>query len=1086
MHKAAARALIDKGTEVFTLGMVSADSLYYAIGKFGFSGGIIISSPINTNEITGIKFFGEKGIPVPSEVLRDTFEKSDVVAPADILSKEIDIKPQTYLQEYTNDILHSVKEKEIRPFRLVADCGNGMAGANVQAVLDKLLQIQYYAMNFEPNEHFPHHDAYPEMKDNTKALGQMVVKQHADFGVSFDAEGVRCSFVDEKGEFIPIYILNALFARHYLQKHQGGKITYDGKLDYALNDVVNEFGGNLIIAGSGSYNFYKAMSDMHIGFGAEINHKFYFESSNYRENAEVPILYMLEILSRDRRKLSEITKEYQDKYFVAEEANYYLMQGERFQELYDLLKQQFNNGEINEEAGLTVRYDNWRFNFRRRYNTNFVQLNLEAKAADVLKSKFEMLQETLVKYGKFTGKVSRVLQIRDLEKTTYEKYQELLSNLWFSWNPHYIMPLLDLYGDGWRKNSPPAVVMANYGSKKLAQILEDKSWEIDQNLRLFHKYLLQEDTWFARYLANNPANSVLKIIQKKPIAYFCMEYGLIDWLQIYSGGLGVLAGDFLKQASDMGVPLVAVGLFYHQGYFHQDFDQFGFQIETYITQNPSDYPMELLKKPDGQSLEVSVDLAGHPVYIRFWQLSIGKTKLFMLDSNYEKNAVWEDRMISAHLYGGDQDTRIRQEKLLAIGGLQLLKELQVEPSIYHMNEGHSGFLLFELAKNLVNNEGLKFDEAIVKAGKKVIFTNHTLKEAGNDIFPFELIAKYFTSLAEAAGTDIENLFSKGKDEHFAKGKFSMTTFCLRYSAKANAVSKLHGQAAKRLWPDFQLLPITNGVHMPTWVAPELHALLDKYVSENWHYPEISVDFERIKNIPDIELWQAHLIRKQKLIGTLNRQLGLHLDPLALTIAWSRRLTEYKRPDLILSDLDRLLKVISNPNMPVQIIIAGKAHPKDLIGKDLLQKMNFKLTAERFHNKVVIVPGYNWQLARRMVSGSDVWLNTPYRYEEASGTSGMKACANGIIQLTTLDGWTDEVNWYKVGWVVDEKEPAKSLHDTLEYQIIPQFFDHNPEGFNVYWVEMMRNSMLLAHKDYSTLRMLLQYLQELYLPVIREN
>jgi starch phosphorylase len=641
-----------------------------------------------------------------------------------------------------------------------------------------------------------------------------------------------------------------------------------------------------------------------------------------------------------------------------------------------------------------------------------------------------------------------------------------------------------LYGDGWRKNTPPGEFMSQYGKHKLESVLNEKSWEIDQNLRLFRDYMAKDrEMWFDDVFLKDAANSKFSQLKDHPIAYFSMEFGLIDWLQIYSGGLGVLAGDYLKQASDLGVPIVGMGIFYGHGYFHQDFNANGAQVETYIEQIPHEQHLELVTGKNGEPLEVTIEIHDHDVYVRAWRLKVGRIDLYLLDTNLEKNTRQEDKLISGHLYGGDQDTRIRQEILLGIGGPRLLKELQITPAVFHMNEGHSGFLVLEMARRYVEEQNFSFEDAIKEVDKHLVFTNHTLKSAGNDIFHYPMIVDYFTTYLDNLKTSIDKLYALGKDDLYAQGDFSMTILGLRNAKVSNAVSKLHGEAAKKLWPEFKLVPVTNGVHMPTWVSSEIHELVDKYVGENWHNPRYTVDYERVQRIPDQELWKAHMERKQKLIASINSELDMQLDPEALTIAWSRRLAQYKRPDLITSNLDRLAQLVTDSTKPIQILIAGKAHPRDTIGKELLQKMIQSLSRDVFKNKVVIVPGYNWQLARRMVAGADVWLNTPYRFEEASGTSGMKAAANGVIQLTTLDGWTDEVDWYKKGWVITEEDPSKALHDILQYQVIPLYFDKGIHGYNEYWLEMMKNSMQLVMQQYSTERMVKDYITQVYQPIL---
>lgn len=664
----------------------------------------------------------------------------------------------------------------------------------------------------------------------------------------------------------------------------------------------------------------------------------------------------------------------------------------------------------------------------------------------------------------------------------HDKFNSLLENLWYTWNPRKSLPIIDLYGDGWRKNLTPMSFISDYGEARLNELLESRKHDIDSSYDMLNRYF-KTTTWFETKFKEDPA---LGRLFYNPIAYFCLEYGLVDWLQIYSGGLGVLAGDYLKEASDLGVPMIGVGIFYHEGYFHQDFAEDGGQLERYIHQDPRDYPMELVRNHEGDPLHVSVIIDGHDVFIRAWKLNVGRVELLLLDTNFDENELWEDRMITAHLYGGDQDTRIRQEIVLGIGGARILEKMQIDPSLYHMNEGHSGFLALEVAKQYIQKEDLSFQDGLEKARAKLAFTNHTLKAAGNDIFPYLLLEKYLSPYTEDLRTDINTIFEIGKDYKHGQDGFSMTISGLRNAKISNAVSILHGQAAKNIWPDYELVPVTNGVHVPTWISPEIYKVLVKYLGNDWHERNGDVDYSQVQHIEANELWHAHAVRKNKLVNALNKALDLNLSSNALTIAWSRRLTAYKRPDLIISDLERLKRIVNDNDKPVQILIAGKAHPRDTIGKEVLQHMNYQLSKvcrDDLYSKVVIIPSYNWQLARYMVAGADVWLNTPFRYEEASGTSGMKACLNGVLQFTTLDGWTDEVDWSDKGWVISEENASGSLHDLLEYQIAPMYFDMNLEGYNEEWIKRMKNSMQLVLENYSMTRMMKQYLEEIYRPIL---
>lgn len=666
----------------------------------------------------------------------------------------------------------------------------------------------------------------------------------------------------------------------------------------------------------------------------------------------------------------------------------------------------------------------------------------------------------------------------------HDKFTALLDNLWYTWNPRKSLPIIDLYGDGWRKNLPPRSFILDYGEARLNELLSSRKHDIEISYEQLQKYF-KDEKWFDREFRED---GVMQSLHKNPIAYFCLEYGLVDWLQIYSGGLGVLAGDYLKEASDLGLPMIGVGLFYHQGYFHQDFGEDGSQLERYLNQDPRDYPLELVRNEEGEPIIATIEIEDHEVYVRAWKLSVGKVELLLLDTNFDKNEVWEDRMITAHLYGGDQDTRIRQELVLGIGGVRVLEKMFVEPTMYHMNEGHSGFLALEVARQYISNEGLGFHDALKKATDKLAFTNHTLKAAGNDIFPYLLLEKYLSPYTDDLQTDFNTIFELGKDYKQGQEGFSMTILGLRNAKISNAVSIIHGKAAKNIWPDYDLVPVTNGVHVPTWVSPEIYKVIEKYLGSDWHERVSDIDFSQIQHIDSGELWHAHLARKNKLVNALNKSLDINLSANALTIAWSRRLTAYKRPDLIISDLERLKGIVNNSDQPVQILIAGKAHPRDTIGKELLQHMNYQLSEvcrDDLYSKVVIIPSYNWQLARYMVSGADVWLNTPFRYEEASGTSGMKACINGVLQFTTLDGWTDEVDWSDKGWVIAEEDSAGSLHDSLEHQITPMFFDTNLEGYNEEWIKRMKNSMQLVLENYSMTRMMKQYIEEIYRPIVTD-
>lgn len=663
-----------------------------------------------------------------------------------------------------------------------------------------------------------------------------------------------------------------------------------------------------------------------------------------------------------------------------------------------------------------------------------------------------------------------------------QQYLKILNNLYYSWDYKSELPLLEQYEEGWRRHPSPQSYLEDFGQNILDRTLSKDKTAITTATSRLERYLTKS-TWFDKYCETHPQFAQLK---RNPIVYFCMEFGLVDWLQIYSGGLGVLAGDYLKESSDLGVPVVGIGLFYHQGYFHQTFTPEGRQVDEYLTQDPADFPFKLVSKTDGSPLYIEIDIKDHVVYAQAWKLQVGRVSLFLLDTNIEKNKLPEDRMISAHLYGGDNDTRIRQEILLGIGGARLLNNLNIDPSIFHMNEGHSGFLVLEIAKQIMQKRGVDFKTALEEVDSELVFTNHTLKPAGNDNFPYDLLASYLFAYTDDLNTDLETIFNLGRDDDYSNGNFSMTMLGFRHAKVSTAVSKLHGVAASKIWPKYPLLSVTNGTHAPTWLNPDLYKLLEKYLGVDFLETPLEIDFSKIFTIPANEIWATHLKRKHKLINTLNKELNLYLNPDALTVAWSRRLASYKRPDLIISDIERMKRIVNNPEKPLQILIAGKAHPQDIIAVDLLQTINQELSSAvntELAHKVVVIPDYNWRLAKTMVSGSDIWLNTPFRFEEASGTSGMKASMNGVIQLTTLDGWTDEVLWEGKGFVVDHNDPITSLHDNLEFKVAPLFFDQNREGYNEVWVKMMKESMVLGLRDFSSSRMVRDYFEKVYSQIL---
>lgn len=1081
LHAAFVVVAKELGKELDSLGMVATDKIYFAVGKFEYDGGIMITASHNPKIWNGIKLVPKGVMPIDiSQVKQKVFEQ-EVSPPSTPDLDSLKITTKDYDSAYVEHVLSFVDRESIPQLKVVVDAGNGMGGINARSVFAELTQVTVDELYFEPEANFPHHEANPIIEANTTELSQQVVAMGADLGIAFDGDADRCFLVDEKGQFIPANQMMALLAKIMLEKFPEQTIVSDYRSIFAIDHEINLGKGKPVKVTSGHSYSLSAMHEHHALFGAENSGHYYFRENFFADNGTIPFLLVLEYLGKTGKKLSELVTYYREEFFTSGEHNFILNPETKLEEVYNDLKEVFPGGKASNPDGLVMEFEGWRMSVRPSNTEPKLRINVESHSQIQIDEAMLKIHEALVSYATYQDNQSD----ENLGMTTEQKFDQSIRNLWYTWNSHHILPVIDLYGGGWRKNNPPTKYSSLFGQKHFHKVLETKGWEIDQNLRLMRDYQARHETWFSKF-CEEPAHAIAKKLYTNPIAYFCMEYGLIDWLQIYSGGLGILAGDFIKQASDMGVPMIGIGIFYHQGYFHQDFDENGYQQETYLEQDPHDYPMQLVQDNEGKPLEVSIEIIDHDVWVRAWRLRVGITDLLLLDTNFERNERYEDRMISAHLYGGDNDTRIRQEILLGIGGPRMLKAIGVTPAIYHMNEGHSGFLVLEMARRYIEEQGMEFHQAIKMVDDQLLFTNHTLKQAGNDIFEYGLLQKFFNTYLDNLHTNFDEVFNLGRDQLYAEGKFSMTLLGLRNATVSNAVSKLHGQAAKKLWPDYHLAAVTNGVHMPTWVSPEIHRLLDKYVGENWHYPEYEVDYYKVMDIPDQELWQAHLIRKQKLLSSISSEVNIDLNPDALTIAWARRFASYKRPDLIMHDMDRLAEIVGKGEYPIQILLTGKAHPKDTIGKTLLQQLWQNFQRPEFKNKVVLIPGYNWQLARRMVSGADVWLNTPYRYEEASGTSGMKAAANGVLQFTTLDGWTDEVDWDNIGWVIAEEDPAESLYNTLANEICPLYCHNCQHTERSEWVSRMKKSMIIALQDYSSGRMMRQYLTDLYLPTLEKS
>ncbi len=625
---------------------------------------------------------------------------------------------------------------------------------------------------------------------------------------------------------------------------------------------------------------------------------------------------------------------------------------------------------------------------------------------------------------------------------------------------------------------------------------------------------------FDRYLSARPAPHVFGTHDGPfSVAYFTAECGVADCLPIYSGGLGILSGDHLKSASDLNLPVVGISLAYQKGYFRQYLTQDGWQMETYPVNQFSTMPMKRVLDDQGRPVRVTVELRDETVQVQAWRVDIGRTRLYLLDTNVPENSHW-GRDVTSELYGGDREMRIRQEMILAIGGLRMLKAVGIEPAVCHMNEGHSAFVGFERIRQLREEHGLSFNEALEFVRMTTVFTTHTPVPAGIDTFDPDLIHAYFNGYARAMGISMDVLLGYGRqDPRNRQELFSMAVLALRLSNWNNGVSRLHGKVSRSMfqpiWPrlpevDLPITHVTNGVHIPSWISRGMAENLDRYLGPRWiEDPDNEKVWERVNQIPDTELWRTHERGRERLVafarqrlrrqlanrGQSNRDLELASEVLnseTLTIGFARRFAPYKRAHLILRDIARVERLLTDTDHPVQIVFAGKAHPQDEGGKQLIKNLIRTTGRENLRRHMVFLEDYDMEIARRMVQGVDVWLNTPRRPMEACGTSGMKAAANGALQLSILDGWWDEGYHRELGWAIGSGETYKdtdfqddleshTLYDILEKDVVPLFYDRGADGLPRRWLAMMKASLYRLCPVFNTHRMVEEYWDRFYLP-----
>ncbi|MCP5096648.1 MAG: glycosyltransferase family 1 protein [Chloroflexi bacterium] len=692
---------------------------------------------------------------------------------------------------------------------------------------------------------------------------------------------------------------------------------------------------------------------------------------------------------------------------------------------------------------------------------------------------------------------------------------EVAYNLWWSWTPQARGLFRRLDYPLWRKTlHNPVQMLQEISDERLTEAAQDGAF-----LRQYNKVLLQYDeemknghSWFHKTYPQHT---------DKTIAYFSFEFGLHSSLPIYSGGLGILSGDHAKEASDLGLPFVGVGFMYPQGYFRQRIPSHGWQEAVYQQLDISKAPVLPMLNEDGSEFKISVNLAGHPVYAKVWHIQVGRNPLYMLDTDVDENDPW-DRELSARLYSGDSETRIRQEIMLGIGGVRVLRALGINPDAWHMNEGHSAFLTLECMREKVA-EGMSFEEAKTAVQAQSIFTTHTPVPAGHDAFSFQIVEKYFSGFWDKLHISREDFMSLGGHQESWGMAFNMTVLALRLSGQSNGVSKLHGKVSREMWgevwhtdnpDDVPISSITNGVHIPTWLAGEMHYVFDKYFGPKWRENrDDSVLFQRLAEVPDKELWDVHLTLKHKLMNYLRGRVrrrwvdgrndptqvltsGPLLDPEALTIGFARRFATYKRATLIFRDLERLRKMLLDTHRPVQFVFAGKAHPADEPGKTLIQHIYNLAKHNQLGGRIAFVEDYDMHMARYLTQGVDVWLNTPRRPREASGTSGMKAAINGIPNFSVLDGWWVEGYNGANGWTVgDETEfndpneqdeyDAHMLYRTLEEELVPLFYKRDRGNVPRGWVEIMRESIRTNTPAFSMKRMIKEYTTDLYVNALEK-
>jgi glycogen phosphorylase len=697
-----------------------------------------------------------------------------------------------------------------------------------------------------------------------------------------------------------------------------------------------------------------------------------------------------------------------------------------------------------------------------------------------------------------------------------KRLHELAYNLRWAWDHESIALFRRLDPDLWEQTGHnPVWMFGRLKQQRLKAVVDDTSFmaHYERVCQSYDEYMSSKNTWYTDTYGD---------LKKQPtIAYFSMEFGITECLQNYSGGLGVLSGDHLKSASDLNIPLIGVGLLYQEGYFQQYLNADGFQQESYPLNDYANLPVTLQTDQNGNPLKITVPLPGRELFAQIWKVQVGRVSLYLLDSNVDENKLEEDRNLTDRLYGGDRRARIRQEILMGIGGIRALRALEIRADVYHMNEGHSAFLLLERIRNYMRDDKLTFEQAKQVTATSSVFTVHTPVPAGLERFGFDLIDEHFTDFMGELGLSREQFINLGREDMGNYELFSMSVMALEMSSGANGVAQLHGVVSRDMWQwvypnlpvhEVPITAVTNGVHVQTWVSREMAQLFDRYLDPAWRSEESRPEvWEGVASIPDAELWRTHARRRERLVAFARARLRQQLinrgvsqtaiekaeevlNPDALTIGFARRFATYKRSTLIFRELERLRAMVTDEDRPIQFIFAGKAHPHDNEGKELIRQIVNAVRDSDFRNSIVFLENYDINVARYMVQGVDVWLNNPRRPKEASGTSGMKVIYNGGLNCSIPDGWWAEAYRPEVGWSIGNGEEysqeewehqdyieSQALYNILEQDIIPSFYNQTRDGLPREWIRRVKASMLELAPFFTTYRMVQQYTDEFYMP-----